>query len=221
MLEDLVVGVEGWLAGRSALAEARAMILAEIAARSTAGLDHLNALLTSGALPASFRNRDVLAACKVVQARLPDEGQGSGVRDQASGAPGRTGAGMQVERLTPDTCRPDPLSRPRLGDGPSRRPGLRDHHPRGRAAARCAPAPGSVHLIVTSPPYNVGVGYRSHDDALADDEVHHPAAGVVRRVRAVLVDGGRIAVVVPAGVGRNPWRPLASRVAGAARRRRA
>ena len=27
------------------------------------------------------------------------------------------------------------------------------------------------------------------------------------------MDGGRIAVVVPAGVGRNPWRPLASRVA--------
>ena len=85
MLEDLVVGVEGWLAGRSALAEARAMILAEIAARSTVGLDHLNALLTSGVLPAPFRNRDVLAACKVVQASLPADGQASGDGGQESG----------------------------------------------------------------------------------------------------------------------------------------
>ena len=104
MLEDLVAGVEGWLAGRSALAEARAMILAEIAARSTVGLDHLNALLTSGALPASFRNRDVLAACKVVQASLPADGQGSGDRDQESGdTQVRTGGQGQADesrRLT-------------------------------------------------------------------------------------------------------------------------
>jgi site-specific DNA-methyltransferase (adenine-specific) len=74
--------------------------------------------------------------------------------------------------------------------------------------------PGSIQLIITSPPYNVGIGYRSHDDALADDEYIALLRASFGQCSAVLVDGGRIAVVVPAGVGRNPWRPLASRVAG-------
>ena len=211
MLEDLVAGVEGWLAGRSALAEARAMILAEIAARSTAGLDHLNALLTSGALPASFRNRDVLAACKVVQARLPeDEGQGSGVRDQASGDREQ---GIEVEP-TPDTCdlTPDAIPDWEMGQAVDLGSVIIIRGDTRRLAALLPP--GSVHLIITSPPYNVGVGYRSHDDALADDEYIALLRESFGECSAVLVDGGRIAVVVPAGVGRNPWRPLASRVAG-------
>ncbi len=47
--EELVGGVEDWLDNYATDSTARASILAEIAARSTAGLDLLNALLTSGA----------------------------------------------------------------------------------------------------------------------------------------------------------------------------
>jgi len=220
-LEDLVGGVEEWLAGRSALVEARAMILAEIAARSTAGLDHLNALLTSGALPAPFRNRDVLAACKVLQASLPVGGNGDtemgrggdGERSEVSDQTAEDGPAPETCHLEPETC---DLS-----------PGAVPHWPLGhahdlgpiiiiRGDARRLTAllhPGSVHLTITSPPYNVGVGYQSHDDALADDEYIALLRESFGECRAVLVDGGRIAVVVPAGVGRNPWRPLASRVA--------
>ena len=211
MLEDLVAGVEGWLAGRSALAEARALILAEIAARSTAGLDHLNALLTSGALPASFRNRDVLAACKIVQSRLPDD-KGSGVSDQEAEV-GLTTLASPPEQadscsLTPDSSVPDwPLGESvDLGSVIIIR---------GDARRLTALLPlASVQLIITSPPYNVGIGYRSHDDALADDAYIALLRASFGECNALLVDGGRIAVVVPAGVGRNPWRPLASRVAG-------
>jgi site-specific DNA-methyltransferase (adenine-specific) len=210
-LEELVAGVEGWLAGRSALAEARAAILAEIAARSTTGLDHLNALLTSGALPASFRNRDVLVACKVVQASLPDGGQAAGDRGQKSGVSeqeAEVGLTPDPCSLTPDSAVPDwPLGRA-LDLGPV-------SIIRGDARQLAALLPlASVHLIITSPPYNVGIGYRSHDDALADDEYIALLRASFGQCSAVLVDGGRIAVVVPAGVGRNPWRPLASRVAG-------
>jgi site-specific DNA-methyltransferase (adenine-specific) len=210
-LDALVAGVEGWLAGHAALVEARAAILAEIAVRSTAGLDHLNALLTSGALPASFRNRDVLAACKVVQASLPDGGQAAGDRGQKSGVrdqEAEVGLPPDPCPLTPDSAVPDwSLGRALdlglvsiiRGDA--------------RQLAALLP-PGSIQLIITSPPYNVGIGYRSHDDALADDEYIALLRASFGQCSAVLVDGGRIAVVVPAGVGRNPWRPLASRVAG-------
>jgi len=208
-LEELVAGVEGWLAGRSALAEARAMILTEIAARSTAGLDHLNALLTSGALPASFRNRDVLAACKVVQARLPTSDQGSGDGGQASGVSEQE----SESRLIPDSCGLTPASCPDwpLGESADLGPVVILRGDARRLTAFLPP--GSIQLIITSPPYNVGVGYRSHDDALADDEYITLLRESFGACSAVLVDGGRIAVVVPAGVGRNPWRPLASRVA--------
>lgn len=73
--------------------------------------------------------------------------------------------------------------------------------------------PRSVHLVVTSPPYNVGAAYASHDDNLPDAEYRGLLAEVFAACAGVMVDGARIAVVTPAGVGRNPWRPFSPRVA--------
>jgi modification methylase len=74
-------------------------------------------------------------------------------------------------------------------------------------------APHSVHLVVTSPPYNVGAAYASHDDNLPAAEYRGLLAGVFAACAAVMVDGARIAVVAPAGVGRSPWRPFSPRIA--------
>jgi len=68
-----------------------------------------------------------------------------------------------------------------------------------------------VHLVVTSPPYNVGMDYNTHgDSSLTYLEM---ITDIWAECYKALVDGGRMAVVVPFGVGRNPWTPLASRVA--------
>jgi modification methylase len=208
-LEDLIVGVEGWLTGHAA----RAAILAEIAARSSTGLDYLNALLTSGALPAPFRNRDVLAACRVVQASLPED-EGAGVSGQ-EGEPELTAESRSLGVLTPDSCSlttdssvPDWA----LGQTCELGPVIIIRGDARQLAEFLQPA--SIHLIITSPPYNVGIDYGSHDDTLADDAYTGLLRAAFAACCGVMADGARIAVVAPAGVGRNPWRPLASRVAG-------
>ncbi len=100
----------------------------------------------------------------------------------------------------------------------------RDAAPRARRAAAETPPPpealdrvyahsseamselpeGSVHLMVTSPPYNAGKDY---DEDLSLDEYR----GLLRRVfletRRVLVSGGRACVNV-ANLGRRPYLPL-------------
>lgn len=67
-----------------------------------------------------------------------------------------------------------------------------------------------VHLVVTSPPYNVGIEYDMH----ADDMGTHldMLTDVWRRCYDVMEDGARICVVVPFGVGRTPWVPFAARI---------
>ena len=71
----------------------------------------------------------------------------------------------------------------------------------------------SVHLMVTSPPYNVG---KEYDEDLTHDEY----LGLLRRVLAethrVLVPGGRACVNV-ANLGRRPYIPLHAYVIEAAR----
>jgi DNA modification methylase len=67
----------------------------------------------------------------------------------------------------------------------------------------------SVHLIVTSPPYNVGKKYSSHEDALPLPEYLSMLEGVWEECRRILVRGGRICVNV-AGVDRQPYIPLQS-----------
>lgn len=63
-----------------------------------------------------------------------------------------------------------------------------------------------VHLVVTSPPYNVGIDYAELSDDLS---TYIPlVTSIWRECYKVMVDGARIAVVVPFGVGRNPYIPF-------------
>lgn len=61
-----------------------------------------------------------------------------------------------------------------------------------------------VHLMVTSPPYNVGKDY---DDELSMDEYLVLLKNVLAETYRVLVDGGRACVNV-ANIGRKPYIPL-------------
>jgi site-specific DNA-methyltransferase (adenine-specific) len=64
-----------------------------------------------------------------------------------------------------------------------------------------------VQLVITSPPYNVGIDYDAHSDELST--YYNLLKDVWAECHKVLVDGGRICVNVPFGVGRNPWVPMA------------
>ena len=62
----------------------------------------------------------------------------------------------------------------------------------------------SVHLMITSPPYNVGKDY---DDDLTLDEYKTLLSNVMQETYRVLVEGGRACVNI-ANVGRSPYLPL-------------
>jgi len=63
-----------------------------------------------------------------------------------------------------------------------------------------------VQLVITSPPYNVGIEYDSVSDDLS---TYIPlVTSVWKECYKVMQDGARIAVVVPFGVGRNPYIPF-------------
>ena len=64
----------------------------------------------------------------------------------------------------------------------------------------------SVHLIVTSPPYNVG---KEYDDNLTLSEYLTFLKRVWKKIYRVLVPGGRVCINV-ANLGRKPYIPLAS-----------
>lgn len=68
---------------------------------------------------------------------------------------------------------------------------------------------GVVDLVVTSPPYNVGIKYATHDDCLPLDDYLAMLEQVWKECRRVLAPGGRIAINV-AGVDRKPYLPLHS-----------
>lgn len=65
----------------------------------------------------------------------------------------------------------------------------------------------SVRLVLTSPPYNVGEDYDTHDDAMEWRAYLKLLRAVWRECDRVLVDGGRIAIVV-ANTGRKPYRDV-------------
>lgn len=67
----------------------------------------------------------------------------------------------------------------------------------------------SVHLMVTSPPYNVG---KEYDEDLTLDDYLEMLAAVFRETYRVLVPGGRACVNV-ANLGRRPYIPLNAHVA--------
>lgn len=62
----------------------------------------------------------------------------------------------------------------------------------------------SVHLMITSPPYNVGKDY---DEDLSQEEYLELLQNVMREVYRILLPGGRACINV-ANVGRKPYIPL-------------
>lgn len=68
-------------------------------------------------------------------------------------------------------------------------------------------ANASVQLVVTSPPYNVGMNYDVHDDNMTSGEWRHMLKGVIKECHRVLVPGGRLCINV-ANTGRAPYVPL-------------
>lgn len=64
----------------------------------------------------------------------------------------------------------------------------------------------SVHLMITSPPYNVG---KEYDDDLTHEQYMDLIGNVLKETYRVLVDGGR-ALVNVANLGRKPYIPLHS-----------
>jgi len=67
--------------------------------------------------------------------------------------------------------------------------------------------PCSVHLVVTSPPYNIGIDYDQHDDSIDYDKYLDWIYMVWKECKRVLVDGGRIAINVST-VELSNFRPL-------------
>ena len=63
---------------------------------------------------------------------------------------------------------------------------------------------GSIHLMITSPPYNVG---KEYDKDLSTEEYTSLIQKVLYETYRVLIDGGRAAVNV-ANLGRKPYIPL-------------
>jgi DNA modification methylase len=65
----------------------------------------------------------------------------------------------------------------------------------------------SVHLAVTSPPYNLGIAYRGYGDDLDPDEYLRWLRGVWRSLQRVLVPGGRFVLnVAPTSI--KNFRPI-------------
>ena len=69
----------------------------------------------------------------------------------------------------------------------------------------------SIHLMITSPPYNVGKDY---DEDLSLDEYMGMLNRVWRETYRVLVPGGRCCINV-ANIGRKPYMPLNAMITGA------
>lgn len=65
----------------------------------------------------------------------------------------------------------------------------------------------SVHLIIGSPPYKVGIDYEGYDDNPSWSSYTMIMHTVLTECYRVLVPGGRIAIVV-ANLGRKPYIPL-------------
>lgn len=64
----------------------------------------------------------------------------------------------------------------------------------------------SIHLMVTSPPYNVG---KEYDEDLSIEEYYSLLKKVFKETHRVLIPGGRVAINI-ANVGRKPYIPLHS-----------
>lgn len=66
-----------------------------------------------------------------------------------------------------------------------------------------------AQLVFCSPPYNVGISYGEHDDSLDPAEYESLMRQILYECYNTLVVGGRIGIVVPFGIDRNPYIPIA------------
>lgn len=66
----------------------------------------------------------------------------------------------------------------------------------------------SVHLIITSPPYNVGIKYDNHNDLLPYKEYLKFLFNAWKACKRVLVKGGRICINVPSITAEGNYQPL-------------
>jgi DNA modification methylase len=66
----------------------------------------------------------------------------------------------------------------------------------------------SIHLIITSPPYNVGIDYDSHFDLMPYKDYLNFLESVWKECYRVLVKGGRIAINVPSITAEGEYQPL-------------
>ena len=72
-------------------------------------------------------------------------------------------------------------------------------------------ASDSVDMLITSPPYNVGIAYDSYDDDMELKSYLEFLNDVWRRSYRIIKPGGRIAINI-ANTGRNPFVPLSAYV---------
>lgn len=66
----------------------------------------------------------------------------------------------------------------------------------------------SVHLIITSPPYNVGISYQNHNDSLPYKDYLKFLNNTWQECFRILVDGGRICINVPSVTADGEYQPL-------------
>jgi site-specific DNA-methyltransferase (adenine-specific) len=67
--------------------------------------------------------------------------------------------------------------------------------------------PGTVDVVVTSPPYNLGLSYRRYDDRRAEDEYLNWLINVGREVRRVMKDDASFFLNI-SGSSSAPWLPF-------------
>ena len=237
-VRQLEQGVQTWLAANAPDPAEQTALLTRIRNRTTSGLIAFDRLLTASDLPGPRRKGDVVQAINNVLEQLRQkagaQGHEPGIKGQDSH---QAEAGLLSATLDSD------LDTPQAGtDQPHDAPAPSDLHQdevvpatsvttcvvAARFPLTCGAttivhadsrqlteyvAPGTAHLIVTSPPYNVGIDYGTHADDLSTADYLALLRAVFGQCHQTLVDGGRIAVVVPFGVGRRPWTPLAAPVA--------
>ncbi|MCX7728898.1 MAG: DNA methyltransferase, partial [Bacteroidia bacterium] len=66
----------------------------------------------------------------------------------------------------------------------------------------------SVHFIITSPPYNVGIKYDNHHDLMLYNEYLEFLNDTWKECYRILVKGGRIAINVPSITADGEYQPL-------------
>ena len=66
----------------------------------------------------------------------------------------------------------------------------------------------SIHLIVTSPPYNVGKPYKNHNDLMPYQKYLGWLNEIWAESKRVLVNGGRICINVPSVTAEGSYQPL-------------